>query len=171
MSSSFVVGKSLIEDTRTKMVAKFSADLKYRLIPVAQERWNTHLNWNKSVIGTYAEIMKLYFSAKTDVDEINYSMAAKKALWPFTVLDFERAAVGALQGSTTSKQDVAGASTASRVLSGALTGAAMGAQVGAAIGQGIRTTTEGVTTTAAGAGAGYGAAAGAVMGGLAAYIY
>ena len=171
MSSSFVVGKSLIEDTRTKMVAKFSADLKYKLIPIAQERWSTHLNWNKLVVGTYAEIMKLYFSAKTDVDEINYSMAAKNTLWPFTVLDFERAAVGALQGSTTSKQDVAGASTASRVLSGALTGAAMGAQVGAAIGQGIRTTTEGATTTAAGAGAGYGAVAGAVMGGLAAYLY
>ena len=80
MSSSFVVGKSLIEDTRTKMVAKFSADLKYRLVPIAQERWNTHLNWNKLVIGTYAEIMKLYFSAKTDVDEINYAMAAKNTL-------------------------------------------------------------------------------------------
>jgi len=173
MSSSFVVGKSLIEDTRTKMVAKFSADLKYRLIPVAQERWNTHLNWNKLVIGTYAEIMKLYFSAKTDVDEINYAMAAKNTLWPFTVLDFERAAVGALQGATTSKQDVAGASTASRVLSGALTGAAMGATVGAAIGKGVADTSAGAAagSTMSGAYSGYGAIGGAVMGGLAAYLY
>lgn len=174
MSSSFVVGKSLIEDTRTKMVAKFSADLKYRLIPIAQERWSTHLNWNKLVIGTYAEIMKLYFSAKTDVDEINYAMAAKNTLWPFTVLDFERAAVGALQGATTSKQDVAGASTASRVLSGALTGAAMGAQVGAAVGTGVNVVKDAagnVISNSAGAGAGIGAAAGAVMGGLAAYLY
>lgn len=173
MSSSFVVGKSLIEDTRTKMVAKFSADLKYRLIPIAQERWNTHLNWNKLTVGTYAEIMKLYFSAKTDVDEINYAMAAKNTLWPFTVLDFERAAVGALQGATSSKQDVAGASTASRVLSGALTGAAMGAQVGAAIGSGVKDTAVGATagSTMSGAYAGYGAIGGAVMGGLAAYLY
>lgn len=173
MSSSFVVGKSLIEDTRTKMVAKFSADLKYRLIPVAQERWNTHLNWNKLVIGTYAEIMKLYFSAKTDVDEINYAMAAKNTLWPFTVLDFERAAVGALQGATNSKQDVAGASTASRVLSGALTGAAMGATVGAAIGKGVADTSAGAAagSTMSGAYSGYGAIGGAVMGGLAAYLY
>ena len=133
MSSSFVVGKSLIEDTRTKMVAKFSADLKYRLIPVAQERWKAHLDWNKQVVSIYAEIMKLYFSSKTDVDEVNYSMAAKNILWPFTVLDFERAAVGALQGATNSKQGVAGASTASRVLGGALTGAAMGAMVGGQI--------------------------------------
>ncbi|MHA1481894.1 MAG: hypothetical protein ACTSQA_00465 [Candidatus Heimdallarchaeaceae archaeon] len=133
MSSSFVVGKSIIESTRTKVISKFSADLKYRLIPIAQERWNTHLNWNKIVIGTYAEIMKLYFSAKTDVDEVNYAMAVKNKLWPFTVLDFLRAAVGALQGATTSKTDVAGASTASRVISGALTGAAMGAMVGGQI--------------------------------------
>lgn len=133
MSSSFVVGKSLIEDTRTKMVAKFSADLKYRLIPVAQSRWQTHLDWNKQVVSIYAEVMKLYFSAKTDIDEVNYAMAAKNILWPFTVLDFERAALGALQGATNSKTDVAGASTASRVLSGALSGAAMGAMVGGAI--------------------------------------
>ena len=173
MSSSFVVGKSLIEDTRTKMVAKFSADLKYRLIPVAQERWNTHLNWNKLTVGTYAEIMKLYFSAKTDIDEINYAMAVKNILWPFTVLDFERAAVGALQGATTAKQDVAGASTASRVLSGALTGAAMGATVGAAVGKGVADTSTGAVAgaTMSGAYAGYGAIGGAAMGGLAAYLY
>jgi hypothetical protein len=173
MSSSFVIGKSLIEDTRTKMVAKFSADLKYRLIPIAQERWNTHLNWNKLTVGTYAEIMKLYFSAKTDVDEINYAMAAKNTLWPFTVLDFERAAVGALQGATSSKQDVAGASTASRVLSGALTGAAMGAQVGAAVGAANTTkdVVTGAVTNSAGSYAGIGAVAGAAMGGLAAYLY
>jgi hypothetical protein len=174
MSSSFVVGKSLIEDTRTKMVAKFSADLKYRLISVAQERWSTHLNWNKLTVGTYAEIMKLYFSAKTDVDEINYAMAAKNTLWPFTVLDFERAAVGALQGATTSKQDVAGASTASRVLSGALSGAAMGATIGAAVGSGVnvvRDTAGNIIGNSAGAGAGIGAIAGAAMGGLAAYLY
>jgi hypothetical protein len=172
MSSSFVVGKSLIEDTRTKMIARFSADLKYRLIPVAQERWQAHLNWNKLVIGTYSEIMKLYFSAKTDVDEVNYSMAAKHRLWPFTVLDFERAALGALQGATNAKTDVAGASTMSRVLSGALSGAAMGAMIGGQI-----TQTAAVPATATSVGtaatsyAGYGAGIGAVLGAAAAFTY
>jgi hypothetical protein len=172
MSSSFVVGKSLIEDTRTKMIARFSADLKYRLIPVAQERWQAHLNWNKLVIGTYSEIMKLYFSAKTDVDEVNYAMAAKHRLWPFTVLDFERAALGALQGATNAKTDVAGASTMSRVLSGALSGAAMGAMIGGQI-----TQTAAVPATATSVGtaatsyAGYGAGIGAVLGAAAAFTY
>jgi hypothetical protein len=172
MSSSFVVGKSLIEDTRTKMIARFSADLKYRLIPVAQERWQAHLNWNKLVIGTYSEIMKLYFSAKTDVDEVNYAMAAKHRLWPFTVLDFERAALGALQGATNAKTDVAGASTMSRVLSGALSGAAMGAMIGGNI-----TQTAAVPATATSVGtaatsyAGAGAGIGAVLGAAAAFTY
>ena len=132
MSSTFVTGKALIEDTRAKTIAKFSADLKYRLIPVVEQRWQTHLDWNKQVVAIYSEIMKFYFSAKTDVDETNYAMAAKNKLWPFTVLDFERAALGALQGAVNEKKDVAGASTTAKVLSGALSGAAMGAMVGSA---------------------------------------
>ena len=175
MSSSFVVGKSLIEDTRTKMVAKFSADLKYQLIPIAQSRWQTHLDWNKQVVSIYAEVMKLYFSAKTDIDEVNYAMAAKNVLWPFTVLDFERAALGALQGATNSKTDVAGASTASRVLSGALTGAAMGAMVGGQITRTAATTTTnaaGATVSTAGTTfAGVGAGVGALLGIAAAATY
>lgn len=135
MSSTFVIGKALIEQTKTKLLAKFSADLKYQLISVAQGRWTAHLDWNKLVIGTYAEILKFYFSAKTDIDETNYGVKAKNRLWPFTVLDYERAALGALQGATVSKTDVAGASTASRVISGALSGAAMGAMIGSRIAQ------------------------------------
>jgi len=178
MSSSFVVGKSLIEDSRTKLIAKFSADLKYRLIPVAQARWETHLNWNKLVIGTYAEIMKLYFSAKTDVDEINYSMAAKHRLWPFTVLDFERAALGALQGAISEKSDVAGASRTAKVLSGAMSGAAMGAMVGGSVSGtvgsfGVTGGTAATSTSAATAGSyrGSGAIVGAGLGAAAAYYY
>jgi len=159
VSSSYVVGKSIIEDARVKSRSKFSAGLKHALIPIASSRWSTHLEWNKGVVGIYSEIMKLYFSTKTDVDEVNYAMAAKHKLWPFTVLDFERAALGALQGASNSKTDVAGASTAAKVLSGALSGAAMGAVVGS----GWNTAaSEGVAASSAGSmwGAGIGAALG-----------
>lgn len=134
LSSSYAVGRSLLEDTRTKLVEKFSAELKYKLIPIAQERWKTHLDWNQQVVKIYAEIMKFYFSAHADETEVEYAMAAKRVLWPFTVLDFERAGLGALQGATvTTKESVAGASTASKVLSGALSGGAMGAMIGSNI--------------------------------------
>ena len=126
MSSSFVVGKSLIEDARVKSISKFSGELKYRLIPVVSERWKTHLEWNRNVIMTYAEIMKLYYSAKLDTDDFNYSMLAKDKLWPFTVLEYNRAALGAMQGATTTTSDVAGTSQAQRAIGGALSGAAMG---------------------------------------------
>ena len=152
MSTSFVTGRAMIEDARVKSISKFSADLKYRLIPVAVERWKAHLDWNKIVVSTYAEIIKFYFSAKMDIDEVNYSMLAKDKLWPFTILEYNRAALGALQGATNTKTAVGGASTASKAISGALSGAASGAMMGSAI--------PGVGTL-------LGAGIGAIMGGAA----
>lgn len=166
MGSSYIIGRAIIEDAKVKALSKFSADLKYRLIPVAANRWSTHLEWNKAVIGVYAEIMKFYFSAKADINEANYSMAAKDKLWPFTILDFERAALGALQGATNSKIDVAGASTASKVLGGALSGAAMGAMVGSSFNTPATTTSLGSS-----AGSAWGAGIGAVLGIASALTY
>jgi len=127
MSSTFVIAKTIPRDTQVKLIEKFSTELKYRMIPVAVERWKSHLEWNKNVVMSYAEIMKLFFSAKMDVTDFNYSMAAKDLLWPFTVLDYERAALGALQGATTTNKDVAGGSKMQKALGGAASGAAAGA--------------------------------------------
>ena len=173
-SSTFITAKALVEDGKVKALSKFSAQLKYNLIPVAQAVWQTHLEWNKGVVGMYSEIMKFFFSAKADIDEINYAMAAKNALWPFTVLDFERAALGALQGATVQKTDVAGASTASKVLSGALSGAGMGAMIGSQIAPATAAVgtvgTAGYIAPTAGGG-GMGAGVGAVLGIGAALTY
>lgn len=153
MSSSYQVSKAIVEDARLKALAKFSAQIKYDMIPVAQSIWQVKLQWNQQLVNTYAELMKFYYSAKTDIDEINYSMEAKRVLWPFTILDYERTALGALQGAMTQKTDVAGASTAKRVLSGAMSGAAAGAMVGAKVGGEVGGT--------------WGAGIGAVLGGVA----
>lgn len=134
MSSTFVVGKAMMETARTKALSAFSAKTRYTLVPIAADRWKTHLEWNKGVVMSYAEIIKLYILAKTDEDKVNYEMEAKNHLWPFTVLEYERAALGALQGAQNSKTEVAGASTASRAIGGALVGAAGGAMIGAEIG-------------------------------------
>jgi hypothetical protein len=128
-NDSFVVGKAVLLDGRTKAVERFSSELKYRMIPVAVDRWKTHLGWNGQVVMNYAEIMKLWFSAKMDVDDYNYTLSTKDKLWPFTVLDYERAALGALQGARSSK-GVGGASTTQKAIAGALTGAAGGAMLG-----------------------------------------
>lgn len=137
LSSTFIIGRAQIEDTKTKLVAKFSAELKYRLIPVAVERWSRHLEWNKSVVQTYADMMKLYIMTSMDIANHNQDTAAKNALWPFTVLDFERAMVGALNSAGGGPSKAAGGSMASRALSGALGGAAMGASVGGPMGAAV----------------------------------
>lgn len=151
MSSSYIVGKAIIEDARAKALAKFDAELRYRLVPVAQDRWSKHLDWNQQTIRMYAELMKLYYSARHDVDEMNFQMKARNALWPFTVLEYERAAIGALQGATTTSRSSAGSSGSQNVIGGALSGAAAGALIGSVV--------PGVGTL-------MGAAVGGVLGGL-----
>jgi len=137
MTSTFIVGKALLEDTRQKALAKFSSELRFRMLPVAQDRWKTHLAWNQEVINSYANIMKHFFTVKHGIRDSNYSLQMKKSLWPLTVMDFERANLGALQGavkSSTGSEESGGKS----VLGGALAGAAAGGMVagpwGAAIG-------------------------------------
>lgn len=127
VSSSFIIGKAAIEDARLKSLTKFSSRVKQALIPGAMERWKQNLEWNEHTVSLYSEIMKFYFSAKMDIDEVNYSFAAKNRLWPFTVFEYERAAIGTLQGSY-APTGIAGASQTQKTLSGALTGAAAGVQ-------------------------------------------
>jgi hypothetical protein len=132
LSSSYIVGKALLETRRTKALSKYRSDLDKAMIPVAMSRWQTHLDWNKTVVLGYADIMKLYFSAAIDLDNHNYTMLAKDRLWPLEVLDYERAALGALQGAM--KKSVTGGgddgpSTGQKVIGGALSGAAMGSMI------------------------------------------
>lgn len=137
MSSTFVVGKAMMETTRTKEMARFGAELRYRLIPVATERWRGHLEWNKAVVMTYAEILKLYITAKMDVDNHNLEIAAKDLLWPFTIGEYERVALGALTGARDETTEVAGSSRAGKAIGGALTGAAGGFMVGGPVGAAV----------------------------------
>ncbi len=129
-NDSFVIGKAVIADSRVKALSRFSSELKYRMIPVAVDRWKTHLGWNGQVVMNYAEIMKFYFSAKMDVDDYNYTIDAKDKLWPFTVIEYERAALGALQGARTSTSSVGGEGGRGGFLSGVAGGASAGASFG-----------------------------------------
>lgn len=128
-TSSFVIGKSLIEAAKIKQLAKTDAEFRYKLIPVAAERWKTHLGWNESTVKLYAELLKLFVSAKMDVDNHNFELLQKDVLWPFTVLDFQKANLGALQGAVSTATS-GGSSTTQKAIGGALGGAGMGFVVG-----------------------------------------
>ena len=99
VSSSFVIGKALLMETKEKQIAKYSAELRYRLIPVAEDRYKAHLAWNNSVIDTYMNIMKHFFTIKQALTSFNQDIESKEALWDLDVLDYERANLGALQGA------------------------------------------------------------------------
>jgi hypothetical protein len=159
VSSSFIVGKAMMETARTKSIAKYDASLRFAMLPIASQRWSDHLKWNKDVVSVYAEFLKFYFSSAMDLDNHNYSVTTKDALWPFTVLEYQRAALGAMQGASNSKSDVAGASTTGKVIGGALSGAVGGAMIGASYGSAVP-----------GYGTLIGAGIGAVVGGAAAYF-
>jgi hypothetical protein len=124
-TSSFVIGKALIESAKVKQLAKTDSELRYKMVSVAADRWKTHLAWNESVTKFYPELLKLFVSAKMDVDSHNYELKAKNALWPFTVLDFHKANLGALQGAVSTASG-SGSSTTQKAIGGALSGAGMG---------------------------------------------
>lgn len=131
-ASSFIIGRAnIMGAAKIKSVNKFSSELKYRLIPIAEDRWKTHLSWNEGVVSTYMQLMKLYFSAAMDIHSFNHSMTAKNTLWPFTVLDYERAALGALQGARSTK-GTAGSDTEVNHIGAALSGASAGTAIGGA---------------------------------------
>lgn len=137
ISSSFVVGRALIEDARTKALSRFSADLRGKLIPAAIERWKTTLGWNKEVIDTYSNILKLEITAKMDIDNHNLEIAAKNALWWFNGLQYLFAALSASHGPYTTSTETSGSSKAAKAMGGALMGASAGAAVGGPIGAAI----------------------------------
>lgn len=136
VSSSFATGRAMIEAARVKALSKYSAEVKYRLYPIVLERWKYHLEWNKSVIVVYSEIIKLYISAMIDTSNVNMSMASKGGLWPLNALPHETQAIGAISGATNTSGTVKGAlpSEGQQIIGGALTGAGTGAMIGSQIG-------------------------------------
>jgi hypothetical protein len=146
-SSSFVIGKASIECQRTKDLANLSADSKFKLLPDLNTKYNAVLNWQKGVTDSYSELMKLYYMTAVQGAEADTTFGARETLWPFDVLDFERAVLGTMRQnagyqkgglqrkrSTLSKVLLVASWTANGAYIGAQIGGAYGAVIGAVIG-------------------------------------
>ena len=134
-TSSFIVGKAVLEDKRIKTFARISLDARTLLLSKVGQNLVAHLNWSKNAITTYADTMKSYFLWKMDVDEANYTFKTRTALWPFTSLDFERAALATLQSiasfsKTMEPRDRSTISKALLISSYAVSGAYIGSTFG-----------------------------------------
>ena len=68
-----------------------------------------------------------------DTAEQHQRLAAKHKLWPFTVLEFQRAALGAMQGAVNMSNSGSEPAQLSKSIGGALSGAASGAMLGSAV--------------------------------------
>jgi len=142
MSSSFVFGKSLIMAQKTKAMAEFSATVKLEATNRATQRWAKHLEWNHGVIEQHMKLTQLYWATKFDWVNADEETATREVLWPFTVLDHQRAIVGTLNGAPASAikgetkfqralgQVLSGASAANYLLGGSGGGKAGGVSSG-----------------------------------------
>lgn len=136
-TSTFVIGRSLIESTRVKAIEKYDAELRHSSMQMVNHRYSTHLQWNKGVIDNYMQMLKLYMASFMDMENHTMETLSKSALWPFTVYDYMRVALGALTGATKTSTDVGGASNAAKALGGAMSGAAAGFMIGGPTGAGV----------------------------------
>jgi len=140
VSGTFAIGRSLLEANRSRELSRFGAELRYKMIPVAVERWKIHLDWNREVVKTYGQILQLYLAAYQDITTFNYEMKTKDTLWPFTLYEYQRSALGAIGGGG-GVGGVAGSApggtTGGKMAGGAMMGAAVGAQVGGPIGAAV----------------------------------
>jgi hypothetical protein len=130
MSSTFVVGEAMIEANRIKAISRFSADIRGKLIAVAEDRWKSTLTWNKGVVDTYAQLLKLEISASLDVDVHNADIADRGATFKFRGIQWPIAAVAALTGAMTTTTEGPEKSKVAGALGGALSGAAAGSMFG-----------------------------------------
>jgi hypothetical protein len=136
-SSSFVIGKSCIEDLATKAKMRVSTDTVVGLIPELSV--DAKANWQQDIARKYAVLFKHYYSDKMLVDERNYDTLAQDTRWPFTVMDYERKGLAAFHPNTKAARNAeyTGLSKGVVMVLGIATVAAdtyMGFKAGAAIG-------------------------------------
>jgi len=145
-TSSFILGKAVVEDKRVKAFAKISLDNKIELFSTIGKEYTTRLDWEKGDITVYANAMKDYFMYTAIIDNVNAKFVSKNSLWPFTVLSFEEAALGTMQSVVSwqkkteprERSDVSkGLLVASYTTTGYMIGGPWGAAVGAIVGIGM----------------------------------
>jgi hypothetical protein len=100
VSSSFIVGKGMIEDKRVKDLADIYLNATTQLLPTVEKQWIDGMNWNKGVVTSYALVMREYFADRMTTDESRNKLVVADRMWPFTVLNFERRGLQAIVPKT-----------------------------------------------------------------------
>jgi len=130
-SSSFVIGKSLIEQNKIGKISKFESEVKYNLLPNVIDIYSYELSWQRDIINYYGSIIQTYYNVKLDIEKFNSEKIFNNLFWPLTVSEYERSALGVLTGAGTSTTKTEQDERGNNILGGALSGAAVGTVLGA----------------------------------------
>ena len=130
-ATTFIIGKSIIQDAHVKSINKFASQIRLHALSISNEQWSKHLDWNESVIRTFSEMFKLYYSSRLDMDRVNLEYQAKDNMWDINLFDNARGIIGAMAGAAASGGGAGNEpSQTQKAIGGAMTGAAAGAALG-----------------------------------------
>jgi len=129
-SSSFVLGRAILQDGKTKAVNKYAAELRYRLLPTVQSRYDAFVSWHSGIVVQFADMLKYYFTIKEGIQTTNYLLHDREHRWELDMLTYMGSGLGALQGAMKTASSGPQLSTGQKVLGGAMSGAAMGTSTG-----------------------------------------
>jgi hypothetical protein len=141
-TSTFVIGRALIELDRNDKVDKFIIDMRYQadakraeLIQSATAEmiriYLQKMEYERTIEAATIEKIRLGIAAEQDYQTELKALAADLARWPLEVFKYGGNMLAAIAGGTTSSVPVDGSKTA-RIIGSGLAGAVAGAQIAAA---------------------------------------
>ena len=144
-SSAFVIGESLIWDSKIKAIAKERLNIEQIMNQKAQVvlSYNefglkmalSYIDFQKSIPTLTMDITKYYYALKTDLEDHYSALHAKDLKWDLDLFQYVNNTLSSISGAALAQgtPDKAPSKVASAI-GGALSGAAMGATVGGAPG-------------------------------------
>jgi len=142
-SSTFVIGRAIIELDRNDKVDKFAADMRYQadskradlIHNATAEMIRMYLQsfeYKRVVAALTVDVKRLKIAAQSDYKTETKAIEADEARWPLEVWKYGGNMLAAIGGGTTSSVPMDGSKTA-RIIGSGLSGAIAGAQIGSAI--------------------------------------
>ena len=141
MSSAYVVGESLIWDSKLKAIAKERLNIEQVVNQnrdMALKLTMSFVDFKKGLAFSTTDIVKYYYALKTDLDDHYSAMHSKDLKWDLDLFQYVNNTLSSISGAALSQGTADKApSKIGSAIGGALSGAAAGAQVGGAPGAAV----------------------------------
>jgi hypothetical protein len=137
MSSAFVIGRAILQDSKSKQVAKYTADLETHKISSVFDIAMKILDERRLLAHLRVEAYRMQVAAKKEEADENMRIDVAESKWEFDVWQLSGnilASIGGARGNPSTAQE-----NAPSAIGGAMSGAAAGALIGSQIAPGIGT--------------------------------